>query len=163
MSEAKAQTLQKMNNILMNNKNEKKKNNKSKRARYMKLVKKVRPIRNILSNHRQGKITNKQRNNQLNNRVEFNKTRRMHWYSPAEREARKKNHKKIENDFVEFFQNRENIEEREAQQRARDFNAKLQKFVKNTQERKRKGKANKGGKRKTRRRRKKKKRKTKRR
>ena len=159
-NQMKARTLKTMNNISMNNKT-KKNNNKSKRARYMKLVKTVRPIRNILKNHRQGKITNKQRNNQLNNRVEFNKTRRIHWYSQAEREAMKKNHK-AENDLLEFFQNRENIEEKKAQQRVRDFNAKLQKFVKNT-ERKRKGKANKGGKRKTRRRRKKKKRKAKRR
>ncbi len=61
------------------------------RKKALALLKTVRPIREILKNHKNGKISNNEKNKQLENRVELNKQKRIHWLTKKERKQAKMN------------------------------------------------------------------------
>jgi len=90
----------------------------------------VRAIRNIMKNHREGKITNAQRNADLNARRGYNKKRRLRWFTDEELKAREKAKKEKENQeaglnnnfFTEALQTNSG-------KRVRDLNMRMQKFL----------------------------------
>lgn len=92
----------KMHNVLMRNTWNNNNNNQAKssentvqfgkdRKKALALLKTVRPIREILKNHKNGKISNNEKNKQLENRVELNKQKRIHWLTKKERKQAKMN------------------------------------------------------------------------
>ena len=96
----------------------------------------VRAIRNIMKNHREDKITNAQRNAELNTRQRYNKKKRVRMFTDKELKARAKAKKY-------------GVGKTNSGQRARDFNRRLQKKL-NEQTRQSGAKKNKrGGARKT--------------
>tara|TARA_B100001769_G_C22074217_1_gene578345 strand:+ start:293 stop:844 length:552 start_codon:yes stop_codon:yes gene_type:complete len=92
----------KMHNVLMRNTWDNNNNNQAKspehtvqfgkdRKKALALLKTVRPIREILKNHKNGKISNNERNKQLENRVELNKQKRIHWLTKKEKKQAERN------------------------------------------------------------------------
>jgi hypothetical protein len=77
----------------------------------------VRAIRNIMKNHREDKITNAQRNAELNTRQRYNKKKRVRMFTDKELKARVKAKKEKEYGAGKTISG----------QRVRDFNRRLQK------------------------------------
>ena len=112
----------------------------------------ARSIRNIMKNHREGKITNAQRNAELNTRQRYNKKRRVRMFTDKEIKARAKAKKEKENREAGLYNNfllEYGVGETNSGQRVRDFNRRLQKKL-NEQAKQSSAKKNKrGGARKT--------------
>ena len=171
MSKKQNNVIQKMenttmeNNATINNREPDWANNVRKHSIYTPIIEPARSIRNIMKNHREGKITNAQRNAELNTRQRYNKKRRVRMFTSKEIKARAKAKKDKENreagEYNNFLVEYAAALPTNSGQRVRDFNRRLQKKL-NEQTKQSGAKKNKrGGARKTKIKRKKHKRKNK--
>ena len=134
MSKKQNNALQKMenttmeNNATINNREPDWANNVRKHPIHGLIIEPARAISNIMKNHREGKITNAQRNAELNTRQRYNKQKRVRMFTSKEIKARAKAKKKnreagLHNNFsLEYAA----ALPTNSGQRARDFNRRLQ-------------------------------------